>query len=159
MMNARRTLSLAGLALATCALAMSAAACDGSDDDPEPTDAPSATVSPRAPAATPAVTVDLNVTPGPPIAIELTANPQELVCDGEQISKVTAAVVDALNHAVKDGTAVEFEVVALGTADPINTTTTGGIAETSVVALGSQVGVVVNVSSGEAASSIRLDCQ
>jgi hypothetical protein len=124
---------------------------------------PSATEAPThadaSPAPTVETTVDPNVTPGPPLAIELTADPQLLTCDGDHVSNVDALVVDATNHPVADGTVVHFEVVALGTADPINAPTSEGIAESAVVAVGSQVGVVVNVTSGEAASSIRIDCQ
>jgi hypothetical protein len=161
----RLTNQLAGItAVAAVALSLAVvlAACDDGDDE-EPTPVPSATLpatqAASTPAATPATTVDPDVTPGPPIAIELSADPQQLVCDGEQQSSVTALVVDALNHPVADGTDVRFEVATLGTADPINTTTTAGLAATSVVALGSEVGVVVNVTAGEAAASIRIDCQ
>jgi hypothetical protein len=153
-----RAIAISGIVLSVAF----AAACDDGDGD-EPTPVPSATVEAGEPDASPAptleVTVDPAVTPGPPVAIELVADPQLLVCDGDQVSNVDALVVDALNHPVADGTDVHFEVVTLGTADPINAVTSGGIAESAVVAVGSQVGVVVNVTSGEAASSIRIDCQ
>jgi|CXWL01.1.fsa_nt_gi hypothetical protein len=109
-------------------------------------------------APSPTVSTD-DATLGPAATIELTADPQKLTCDGEQASVVTASVFDAGNRPVDDGTEVRFSVVALGTADPINTVTTDGVAKTSVVALASQAGVVVNVTSGEASASIRVDCQ
>ncbi len=97
--------------------------------------------------------------PGEPATIELTAEPQALICDGVEASNVTARVLDGSGAPVADGTTVRFSVVALGTADPIEAATAGGIAETSVVALGSQVGVVVNVTAGEVQQGIRIDCQ
>jgi hypothetical protein len=155
-------LKIVAMTLFACSFGVGLAACDDGDDA-EPTAVPSATLpatqNTSIPAGTPASTVDPNVTPGPPIALELTADPQQLVCDGEQESQVTARVIDALNNPVADGTEVHFEVVTLGTADPINATTLGGIAESTVVALGEDVGVVVNASAGEAAASIRIDCQ
>jgi hypothetical protein len=116
------------------------------------------TVSVQSPAVTVVATADPDVTPGPPIKIELLADPQELVCDGEAASTVTARIFDASGVPVADGTDVTFSVVTLGTADPINTTTVGGEATTSVVALGEGVGVAVNVTSGDAATSVRIDC-
>ena len=158
-----RITRLAAVALVCLSLAALAAACDDGDGDEEPSPIPSPTLSATrsTPTAVPTqgATVDPNATPGPPIAIELSAEPQQLVCDGVEESTVTALVVDALNVPVADGTNVHFEVATLGTADPINTTTVDGIAETTVVAVGSGQGVVVNVTSGEAASSIRIDCQ
>jgi hypothetical protein len=142
---------------------VAAAACDDGDDA-EPTTAPSSTMAAtREPTAatTPTVvaTIDPAVTPGPAATIELAADPQQLTCDGETPSVVTARVFDEDGNPVADGTAVRFSVATLGTADPIDTTTTRGEATTSVVALAQQSGVPVNVSSGEAAASIRIDCE
>ena len=145
------------------AASMVFAACDDDDDGGDAT--PSAAVSVTAaatepPAETPApqATIDPEHTPGPAARIELSAEPQALTCDGTTASAVTALVSDADGQPVEDGTRVTFSVVASGTADPINGETTAGVAETSVVALGEQVGVVVNVTSGEAAAAIRVDC-
>ena len=157
------------IGFATCCVlaTLLLAGCDGGDDGSlSPTPALSATAAVTASttvlattlAATPSSTAD-EATPGPAATIELAADPQQLTCDGEQASVVTANVFDAGNRPVADGTGVRFSVVALGTADPINTVTTDGVAETSVVALASQAGVVVNVTSGEASGSIRIDCQ
>jgi hypothetical protein len=152
------------ISYATCGVltALMFAACGGDDGgDSSPTtgaQSTAAVTASRTPLATPSSTAD-EATPGPPATIELTAEPQELACDGERVSVVTAHVFDAGNRPVDDGTDVRFSVVALGTADPINTVTTDGSAETSVVALASQAGVVVSVTSGEASASIRVDCQ
>lgn len=109
-------------------------------------------------AATVTTTVDPRVTARPTATLELSADPQALVCDGQQASKVTARVLDAAGQPVADGTAVHFDVQVFGSADPINTETVRGLATTAVIALGAQVGVVVNVTSGGLAASIRIDC-
>ncbi len=153
---------LIGAALVVAAFGV--ACSDDDDGEPTPgsaTDLPAtvgATVSVPSPAVTVVATADADVTPGPPIKIELLADPQELACDGEAASTVTARVLDSDGVPVADGTDVTFSVQALGTADPINATTGDGEATTSVVALGEDVGVVVNVTSGDAAASIRIDC-
>jgi hypothetical protein len=143
----------AGLVLAAC------------DDDDDGNEAPSAIASatlaatqPPAGTPVPVPTIDPVHTPGPAAIIVLRAEPQALTCDGEAASIVTALVLDADNQPVEDGTEVTFSVVASGTADPIDAETSGGEAQTEVVALGEQVGVVVNVSSGDAAMAIRIDC-
>ena len=111
-----------------------------------------------APTAAPSP-VGTGVTAGPPDRVELSAEPQLLVCDGVQESIVTARVFDENDVPVSDGIDVRFSVVALGTANPIDSETDGGVATTSVVAVGSGVGVVVNVSVGEVETAIRVDCQ
>jgi hypothetical protein len=140
------------------ALMFDAAACGGGGAKPPAT--MSATATTEAPAATPvpAITVSPSVMPGPAATLELSANPQELRCDGAQSSTVTARVLDGAGRLVQDGTAVRFSVQTLGTADPIDTETLAGEAKTSVTALGERVGVVVNVTSGGAAAGIRIDC-
>jgi hypothetical protein len=159
MQTSNRFRTLAAIGFITAAVI--ATACDDGDDS-EPTAVPSATIAatqetPVTP--TPAATVDPAVTPGPAATIELTADPQQLICDGNTASVVTALVFDEKGVPVADGTEVNFSVVTLGTADPIDTTTTGGKASTTVVALAEQAGVPVNVTSGEAEASIRVDCQ
>lgn len=148
--------------LAAIAAPVLFAACDDGDD-PTPTNTPtaaSAGLTPLPPTLPPG-TASPSVTPAPgaPATIELTADPQALVCDGVQPSRVTARVLDVGGAPVADGTDVRFSVVTLGTADPIDTTTVDGGAETSVVALGSGVGVVVNVTAGAVEQGIRIDCQ
>jgi len=111
------------------------------------------------PSPSPPATVDPEVTPGPPARIELSAQPQTLVCDGSTPSIVTARVLDAAGRPVIDGTDVRFIVVALGSVDPVQAETSGGSAATEMTALAENAGVVVNVTSGDAQASIRVDCQ
>ncbi len=96
---------------------------------------------------------------GVPATIALTASPASLICDGTSTSTVTATVMDSAGNDVVGGTPVTFSVVALGTSNPINTTTSGGTATSVITPLsGDTSGVVVTVTSGAAASSIRIDC-
>lgn len=110
-----------------------------------------------APTAAPSP-VGTGVTAGPPDRVELSAEPPVLVCDGVQESIVTARVFDENDVPVSDGINVRFNVVAVGTANPIDTETVGGVATTTVVGLGSGVGIVVNVAVGEVETAIRVDC-
>ena len=103
-------------------------------------------------------TVELTVT-GVPASIALTASPAQIACDGTQTSSVTAKVTDSAGNNVADGNTVKFEVVALGTANPINVKTAGGSASSTITPLsGSTAGVTVVVTSGDAQASIRVDC-
>lgn len=99
------------------------------------------------------------MTAGPPDRVELSAEPQVLVCDGVQESVVTARVFDENDVPVSDGINVRFNVVAIGTANPIDTETVGGVATTTIVGVGSGVGIVVNVAVGEVETAIRVDCE
>ena len=95
-------------------------------------------------------TAVLTVT-GVPATIALTASPPAIPCDGTSTSTVTAKVTDSAGNNVVDGTAVTFSVVALGTANPINTTTTGGTARSVITPLeNGESGVAVTVTSGAA---------
>jgi adhesin/invasin len=100
---------------------------------------------------------------GAPDAIALTASPAQIACDGTQTSSVTAKVTDSAGNNVADGTSVFFDVLALGTANPIKVKTSGGSASSTITPLsGSTAGVTVIVSAGavggNAQSSIRVDC-
>jgi hypothetical protein len=142
------------------ALLVLGAGCDDDDSDdpaPTPSEIASATGAPTQ-RPTAAATIDPDVTPGPAATIELRADPQELTCDGDRASAVTARVLDADGQPVQDGTRVTFIVQVLGSADPVNADTLAGEATTSVTALAERAGVVVNVTSGDAAASIRIDC-
>lgn len=157
---ARSMMRLPLMLAAVCTVAV-AVACDDGDDGEEATATsalPTVGTIEAAPTAAPSP-VGTGVVPGPPDRVELVADPQSLVCDGEQASTVTASVFDEDGVPVADGINVRFSVVALGTADPIDTATVGGVAMTSVVALASQAGVVVNVAVGEVETAIRIDCQ
>ena len=83
-----------------------------------------------------------------PADMTLTADPATIPCDGQATSTVSAAIVDADGNPVISGTAVKFDVLVLGTANPINTTTNDkGIATTTVAPLaGDARGVPVTVS-------------
>jgi hypothetical protein len=103
-------------------------------------------------------TADLTVT-GLPAAITLAASPAVIQCDGVNTSNVAAKVTDADGNPVANGTEVNFSVVALGTANPINTETTDGVATSTITPLsGATAGVTVLVTAGEAQASIRVDC-
>ena len=103
-------------------------------------------------------TADLTVT-GAPASIALTASPAQIACDGSQTSTVTAKVTDSAGSNVADGVSVNFSVVALGTANPINVKTKAGEASSTITPLsGASAGVTVIVTSGDAQASIRVDC-
>ncbi len=96
---------------------------------------------------------------GVPASIALTASPAAIPCDGTATSTVTAKVSDSAGNPAVDGTSVNFSVVALGTANPINKTTTGGSASSTITPLsGSTAGVTIVVTAGSVQSSIRVDC-
>jgi hypothetical protein len=102
---------------------------------------------------------------GAPASVTLTAAPAEIACDGVSTSTVTAVIADSAGNPVADGTAVNFSVVALGTANPINTVTTGGQATSVITPLSNaSAGVTVIVTAGDSAvttvvqASTRVDC-
>lgn len=155
------------LAVAGGALVLAAACGGGGGGGKTPTPPAAAQPSPTVTRTTPSSAgTALSTTPVPgstaatssAARIELFASPQQLRCDGGTPSSVTARVFDEAGRQVDDGTPVRFSVVTLGTANPIDTKTRNGIAETAVVAFASGQGVVVNVTSGGAAAAIRIDC-
>ncbi len=96
---------------------------------------------------------------GAPANVALTASPAAINCDGTASATVSATVTDADGNNVVDGTNVNFSVVALGIASPINADTTDGVASSTITPLSAGVaGVTVVVSSGDASASIRVDC-
>lgn len=98
---------------------------------------------------------------GAPDSVALTASPAVIACDGTQTATVTAVVTDSDGNNVADGVDVRFSVVALGTANPINTTTTDGTSTSVITPLANaSAGVTVSVSAGngDAEASIRVDC-
>jgi hypothetical protein len=103
-------------------------------------------------------TADLTVV-GLPDAIALTASPASIQCDGINTSTVTAKVTDSDGNNVANDTEVVFSVVALGTANPIDTETTDGSASSVITPLANaSAGTTVIVSSGDVTTSIRVDC-
>ena len=96
---------------------------------------------------------------GEPASVALTASPAAIPCDGSATSTVSATVTDADGNNVADGTSVNFSVVALGTANPVNADTAAGVATSVITPLsGATAGVTVVVSAGDAQASIRIDC-
>jgi len=103
-------------------------------------------------------TVEIEVV-GVAAVVALTVSPAAIDCDGTQTATVTATVTDADGNNVADGTNVNFSVVALGTANPINVDTVDGAASSTITPLStSTAGVTVIVTSGAAQASVRVDC-
>jgi hypothetical protein len=86
------------------------------------------------------------VTPKP-ATMTLAANPASLVCDGVNSSTVTATILGTDGKPVVAGNQVRFDVVALGTANPITTATdANGVATTKITPLsGVTAGVTADV--------------
>jgi hypothetical protein len=96
---------------------------------------------------------------GAPASISLVAAPPAVPCNGRNSSIVTATVRDTDGNPVNDGTPVTFSVVAFGVADPIFTTTSGGVVRSTITPLSSSFSSIkITVTSGTAASSIEIDC-
>ena len=83
-----------------------------------------------------------------PAALTLSASPAEVPCDGSATSTVSAALTDAAGNPALSGTAVHFDVLVLGTANPIDTVTNDKGIATSVISplSGDARGVPVTVS-------------
>lgn len=85
-----------------------------------------------------------------PAAIDFTVTPAVLTCDGVASAEVAASVTDVNGDPVVNGTEVRFDVQVLGIANPINATTTDGVAKTTVTPLAIQnTGVPVIATVGE----------
>jgi hypothetical protein len=96
---------------------------------------------------------------GVPAAIALAAAPASIECNGTNTATVTATVTDSAGNNVVDGTSVTFSVVALGTANPVTTTTTGGTASSVITPLsGTVAGTVVTVSAGSVQQQVTIAC-
>jgi len=102
---------------------------------------------------------------GAPNAITATVSPAQISCNGTSSATVSVTVTDANGNNVADGTPVNFSVVALGTANPINTVTKDGKASTTVTPLSNaSAGVTVIVTAGDSSiatpvqTSTRVDC-
>jgi hypothetical protein len=109
-------------------------------------------------------TQDITVV-GAPSSNVLTAAASAIACDGTATSTVTAKVTDSAGNNVADGVPVNFSVVALGTANPINTVTKDGIATSVITPLSnSSAGTTVIVTAGDSTvaspvqTSVRVDC-
>lgn len=102
---------------------------------------------------------DLTVV-GEPATINATVSPQEIQCNGTNSSTVTATVLDSDGNNVPAGVEVNFSVVALGTANPINQDTgSDGTASSTITPLSNaSAGVTVIITAGDAQTSVRVDC-
>ena len=92
-------------------------------------------------------TLDFNVT-SQVASVSAMADPAVVDCNGTNSAKVSAAVVNAEGQPIADGQSVEFDVVALGTANPIISKTGGGVATTVVTPMSPTDelrGVTVNI--------------
>ena len=102
---------------------------------------------------------------GVPSSNVLTAEASAIKCDGTEKSTVTAKVTDSKGNNVANGVPVNFSVVALGTANPINTVTQDGKASSVITPLSNaSAGVTVIVTAGDSGlattvqTSVRVDC-
>jgi hypothetical protein len=104
-------------------------------------------------------TADLTVV-GEPDAIALAPQNAIISCNGTNSQTITATITDADGNPVAQGVDVNFSVVALGTANPINTTTDdAGTASSAITPLSAATaGVTVVVTSGSVSASTRVDC-
>ncbi len=99
---------------------------------------------------------------GGPSALELSVSPAYLVCNGTNSAVVTATVLNAAGKPVVAGVPVQFDVVALGTANPIRAVTdANGQAKTAVIPVGNvTAGVRVIVTADDLApQSTVVSCQ
>ncbi len=98
---------------------------------------------------------------GGPTTVALSVAPVSIVCNGTNSAVVSATVTNADGKPVP-GVSVQFDVVALGTANPINTVTdANGVAKSTVTPVGNvTAGVTVIVTvDGLGAQSTVVGCQ
>jgi hypothetical protein len=89
---------------------------------------------------------------GGPASMTLTVSPASIECNGTNSAVVTATILNAAGKPVVAGTAVRFDVVALGTANPILTyTDANGQAKTTITP-------VANVTGGVTVIATVLGC-
>lgn len=131
-------------------------------------DAPGLPVDPEAHAA-PSATLDFEVI-GQVASITAVADPPVVDCNGTNSAKVTATVLTADGQPIANGQSVRWDVVALGTANPITSKTGGGKGEASTVVtplspVDELRGVTVNISTIPSNTSakvittaVRVDC-
>jgi hypothetical protein len=99
---------------------------------------------------------------GLPEQLELSVDPPNIVCDGDNTATVTAQVRDADGNAATDGVDVRFDVEILGVADPITTRTNGeGVASSTVRPISDEIAgttVLVTVPSTGVQENILVGC-
>ena len=77
----------------------------------------------------------------PAASIALTVDPAELDCNGKNTAKVTASVTNEDGIPVANGLDVNFQVLALGTANPLKADSAAGVASTVVSPLAGAAGL------------------
>jgi hypothetical protein len=110
-------------------------------------------------------TVEITVV-GAPASVALSLSASQIECNGTNSATITATVTDSAGNPVAAGVPVNFSVVALGTANPINTTTNAEGVATSVITplSNASAGVTVIVTAGDddvatpVQASTRVDC-
>ena len=105
--------------------------------------------------------VDITVI-GAPATFSLAASPASIVCNGTNSAVVTVTVLNSAGKPVVAGVPVTFDVVALGTANPINTVTdANGVAKSTITPIGNvTAGVTVIVTVDDlGAQSVVVGCQ
>ena len=111
--------------------------------------------------AHPTDVVDITVI-GAPATFSLAASPASIVCNGTNSATVSVTVLNSAGKPVVAGVPVTFEVVALGTANPINTVTdANGVAKSTITPIGNvTAGVTVIVTVNDlGAQSVVVGCQ
>jgi len=103
--------------------------------------------------------VSFQVVPGPPYAVQVSADPPALPADGLALSDIRAHVVDTAGNAVADGTPVAFATSAGTFADGstyYTTTTTEGGAAVFLRAASQVVTATVTVTSLQAGGQVQV---
>ncbi|MBI5289875.1 MAG: hypothetical protein HY873_12960 [Chloroflexi bacterium] len=81
---------------------------------------------------------------GPATDVALTAEPPVIDCNGTNTSTVTATFTNAAGDPVANGLDANFEVLALGTANPLKGDTTDGKASTTITPLSGAGGLTAD---------------
>ncbi len=93
------------------------------------------------------------VLPGAPAVLSASASPQSIPLNG--VSLIEAVVSDAYGNAVADGTVVLFST-SFGAVDPASAGTTGGVAVSTLHALGEPGLATVTAQAGSASDSVQV---
>jgi hypothetical protein len=103
-------------------------------------------------------TIDFTVL-GPPAAMSVVATPATVACDGTASASLAVTVTDENGDNVANGHEVEFSIQVLGTANPVVTTTTDGVATSTITPLAAiGTGAPVVITSGDVQTSFLVQC-
>jgi hypothetical protein len=104
-------------------------------------------------------TIEITIV-GPPAAVQsVVATPATVACDGTQSTELVVTVVDENGDLVANGHEVQFSIQVLGTASPITTSTTDGVAKSTITPLAARgTGAPVVISVGDVESSFLVQC-